>query len=262
MQSNFQNFKFGIARTPPCSMAQGITTQRITIDIELARRQHHQYLTILNDLGISVSILDPEENLPDSHFVEDAAVIYEGNVILTQPGAVERRREVECLRTYLQQQKLPFIELERNNETTLDGGDVLFIDNSVLIGISYRTNLLGAKALATELQKINPQLVVHFVEFSNVLHLKSGLVALNTKLLLGNPRIKLKEPLPIGEIIWLPKEEGYAANTLVANGAALVFAECKQTHAVLKQANLKPIPLDMSEFRKMDGSFTCLSLLW
>ncbi|MBA3662039.1 MAG: hypothetical protein H0W64_09935 [Gammaproteobacteria bacterium] len=261
MQSNFLNFKSGIARTPPCSMAQGITTQNITIDVDLAREQHHQYLTALNELGISISLLEPEESLPDSHFVEDAAIIYKEQPILLRPGALERRNEVECLRNSLKAQ-LKFLELEKSDEGTVDGGDVLLMGEHVLIGISYRTNLVGAEALAAVLRTINPHLTIHFIEFSGVLHLKSGFVALNDKLLLGNPHIKLKRPLPIGEVIWLPAEEGYAANTLVANGAALVFAECTTTQAILKQAKLKPIPLDMSEFRKMDGSFTCLSLLW
>lgn len=260
--NSFRNFKFGIARTPPLSMAQGITTQKVTVDVHLAHEQHKKYLDTLNKLGISMTLLQPEEDLPDSHFVEDAAIIYNKTAILTRPGAPQRSAEVGHIKNILSNHGLDVLELGGTQVDTLDGGDVLFMGNHVFIGISYRTNISGAQALQTALQKCNPKLLVHFIEFSGVLHLKSGLIALNDGLLLGNPLMKFKQPFPFGKIIWLPKEEGYAANALIVNDAALVFDECKKTQAVLKQANLKPIPLNISEFHKMDGSFTCLSLLW
>lgn len=259
-KKQFCTFTSAIARTPPLSIANGITTQKKeTVDAQLARVQHHQYLNALKNLGITVSLLEPEESLPDSHFVEDAAVIYKNNIILTRPGAPERRNEVELLKKNLPK-NLNLIELT-NTHATLDGGDVLFMGDHVFIGISLRTNFSGAETLATILKDLNPNLTTHYIEFSGMLHLKSGLVALNDELLLGSPQLKLKNPFPIGKIIWLPEEEGYAANVLVANGSAFVFPECKKAQEILQQANLKPIPLELSEFRKMDGSFTCLSLL-
>lgn len=259
--NNFRYFTSGIARTPPLSMAAGITTQKESVDIDLARQQHQAYFKTLQDLGIRMSLLQPAENFPDSHFVEDAAIIYGNTAILTRPGALERRGEVSLLNSHLPS-NLNTVELDdENHDATVDGGDVLMMGDKVFIGLSYRTNLAGAQALSKRLKNLNPQLNVYFIEFSGVLHLKSGLIALNDDVLLGNPYLKLKNPFPLNKIIWLPKEEGYAANALVVNGAALVFKECTHTQEVLKQANLIPIPLDLSEFRKMDGSFTCLSLL-
>lgn len=260
MQS-FQTFSNAIARTPPQSMSKGITTQKSPVDINEAHSQHQRYLATLKDLGIAVHLLDPIESLPDCHFVEDTAVMHQGVAVLTKPGAQERQAEVEHLRKALPA-SLSFLEIEKSAEAVIDGGDVILLDDIVLIGISYRTNIAGAEALTRALQKINPQLTAHFIEFAGVLHLKSGLTALNKQLFLGNPRMQLQQPLPFGEIIWVPDAESYAANALIANGAALVFAECKTTQAMIKAANLQPIPLVLSEFRKMDGSFTCLSLLW
>lgn len=250
-----------IARTPPASMASGITTQHEGIDLALALEQHAAYLDILRDLGIKVTLLGPEEAYPDSHFVEDTAIIHSKVAILTRPGAQERRGEVDCMRPHLEH-VLYLQELGGDKEATVDGGDILFMGNYVYIGISYRTNYAGAEQLKSRLLEINPSLSIHFIPFEGVLHLKSGLTALGPDLLLGSPDIKLHHPLPAGHITWLPREEAHAANVLVANGAALIFNNSPAAHAIAHHAGLKPITLDISEFRKMDGSFTCLSLLW
>jgi len=242
-------------------MSQGITTQDVIVDVELARRQHQSYIEVLQNLDIAVTMLDPEEEFPDSHFVEDAAIIHDYVAILTRPGAQMRRGEVACLRPVLEQ-RMTVCELGGDDSALVDGGDVLFMGTYVFIGISDRTTVTGAERLKAVLQEIDPALSIHNVAFSGVLHLKSGLTALGPDLLLGNPEMKLHQPLPAGRVVWLPPEQGYAANTLVVNNAALYFPECPAAHIAAQEAGLKPIGIDMSEFRKMDGSFTCLSLLW
>lgn len=254
-------YQHAITRLPPQSMANGITSQFETPDISLALKQHQEYSNTLKQLKISVSTLDAEEKYPDSHFVEDAAIIHHNVAIMTRPGARERRGEVTALRPALEE-VIEVRELGGDETAIVDGGDVLFMGEHAFIGISHRTNIAGAEQLKARLNEIDPMLEVHFIPFDGVLHFKSGFTALNDDTLLGNPEIKLHNPLPAGKIIWLPKSEGYAANTLVANGAALVFQECKVAQEEISKTGLKPIPLDMSEFRKMDGSFTCLSLLW
>lgn len=254
-------YQNAITRIPPQSMASGITTQSEAPDISLALKQHQQYIDTLKQLKISVSTLDAEEKYPDCHFVEDAAIIHHNVAIMTRPGALERRGEVTTLRPALEE-VIEVRELGGDATAIVDGGDVLFMGDYVFIGISHRTNIAGAKELKARLHEIDPALEIHFIPFDGVLHFKSGFTALNNETLLGNPAIKLHNPLPAAKIVWLPKAESYAANTLVANGAALVFQECKVAQEEIKKVGLKPIPLDMSEFRKMDGSFTCLSLLW
>ncbi len=256
-----KHYQYAITRTPPDSMANGITTQDVVIDLQLARRQHQFYVAALQDLGISVTVLGPEELYPDSHFVEDAAIIHNEIAILTRPGAEARRGEVVCLVPALQN-VLTVRQLGGDERALVDGGDVLFVGDRVYIGISDRTNIAGAEQLKNALTSIDPRLSIHFISFSGVLHLKSGLTALGPNLLIGSPAIKLHDPLPIADIVWLPDAEGYAANTLSVNGAVLYFAECQSAREVIMAAGLKPVALDMSEFRKMDGSFTCLSLLW
>lgn len=256
-----QIYKHAITRTPPSSMANGITTQSVKINMDLALQQHEAYIAILKNLGVVVTVLEPEERFPDSHFVEDAAIIHNHIAILTRPGAAARKGEVACLRLMLQG-ILEVRDLGGDEHATVDGGDVLFMGNNVFIGISHRTNQAGASALAAILTEIDPELSVHTIPLSGVLHLKTGLTALGPDLLLGNPEMKLHSSLPAGKIIWLPHNEAHAANTLVVNGTAVVAADCPVAFAAARDAGLTPIELDMSEFRKMDGSFTCLSLLW
>jgi len=254
-------FSQAITRIPPVSMAQGITTQAEPVDVELARYQHQLYIETLQELGISVTKLDPEEAYPDSHFVEDAAIIHQNKAVMTRPGAEARRGEVACLLPALTQH-MPVTDLGGDDNALVDGGDVLFMGRHVFIGISDRTTESGAARLKMRLQEIEPDLQVHNIAFDGVLHLKSGLTALGPDLLVGHPGMRLKQPLPAGKIVWLPEDEGYAANMLVVNHAALYFAECPAAGEVARAAGLRPIGMDMSEFRKMDGSFTCLSLLW
>ena len=258
MQTPF--YQHALTRLPPASMAQGITTQSEKVDLESARQQHADYVNALQQLGLSVDVLTPEEHYPDSHFVEDAAIIYNNTAILTCPGADERQGEVEAITPQLKK-RFPIRTFD-DPDARVDGGDVLFMGDHVYIGTSYRTNIAGAKALSKILLSLNPSLDIHAIPFDGVLHLKSGFTAIGPNLLLGHPGIKLKNPLPHAEVIWVPEKESYAANALALNDHALVFAECKKTQALISDSGLTPVPLDMSEFRKMDGSFTCLSLLW
>lgn len=254
-------YTHAIMRKPPLSMAKGITTQQTEIDLALAYLQHDTYLKMLCDLHVSVTLLDPEEEYPDSHFVEDTAIIHKQVAIMTRPGAIERRGEVERLRPTLAS-IMTVIDLGGDEDVLVDGGDVLFMGSHVFIGLSHRTNLAGAKRLQDILHDIDPTLSIHFIPFSGVLHLKSGLTALGPNLLLGNPAMQLHAPLPAGEIKWLPQEEGHAANVLSVNGSVFVFHDSPTAKMQVTHAGLTPLTLDMSEFKKMDGSFTCLSLLW
>ena len=250
----------GVARAPSPAIANGITSQKVVVNYDLACQQHLNYIATLKQLGIAIDVLPANADYPDSHFVEDTAIIYQRQAIMTQPGAQERRGEVSAIQPSLQKY-LPTQVINAAN-AYIDGGDVLQFANKVLIGISYRTNLAGANALANYMQARNSQLEVYFIAFSGVLHLKSGIVALNDETLLISPKIIIDSPLPSVKKIFVPTAEAYAANSLIANQHALVFAECQQTQHLLAQQGLTPIPLDMSEFKKMDGSFTCLSLLW
>jgi dimethylargininase len=254
-------FKNAIVRKPPQSMADGITTQSEKVDLFKAQAQHQHYIFTLQQLGLNVTVLESEEDYPDSHFVEDTAIVHKNTAILTRPGAKARRGEVYRIKPALEK-VLTVCELGGTDDAWVDGGDIIFLGNKVLIGLYERTNLAGAERLKQILHQIDNELEIHFVAFSGVLHLKTGFTALAPDRLIANPKIKLDKPLDFVDITWLPEAEGYAANTLTVNGSTFHFKESPAVHTAIKNAGLQPIPFELSEFRKMDGSFTCLSLLW
>ena len=262
MTERTESCHHALVRSVSSSMAHGLTTQALGgPDLELARREHDRYLRALRSLGVEVIVLESEDDLPDSHFVEDTAVIHRGTAILTRPGAAERAAEVERIRPHLERH-LQVRELGGSRDARVDGGDVLIAGGEAWIGTGQRTNPEGAERLAAHLRSINPELAVHIIPFRGLLHFKSGITAVRPGLLVGDPRIELDPGFPAGKVRWLPAAEGYGANVLPLNGAVLVAASSPTARAIAEAEVGKAIPLDMGEFRKMDGALTCLSLLW
>jgi len=250
-----------LVRAVSPAMAEGLTTQSFSRpDAARAERQHRAYVTALQREGVKVRELPSIAELPDSHFVEDTAVVHRGVAILTRPGAESRRAEVDRIRPELER-ALEVRELGSDPDATLDGGDVLLAGPHALIGISERTNRAGARQLAERLREVDPGLVVHLVPFDGLLHLKSGVTALRPGAYVGDPAIRLGSELP-APVHWLPPSEGFAANVLPVNDALFVLAGSPAVLALAREHADRVVPLDLSEFRKMDGSLTCLSLLW
>ena len=255
-------FRHGWVRKVSASMAQGLTTQTLgPPDLALARRQHEAYVRALRSVGVEVTVLEPLDALPDSHFVEDAALLVRGTAILTRPAAAERRGEVEHLRPVLES-RMPVRELGGRESDRVDGGDVLVSGDRAWIGIGERTNRTGAELLRQRLGEVDPPFEVTLVPFSGRLHLKSGITAIAPGRFLGDPGLRLAGPWRGGTVDWLPESEGAAADVVVANGAILVDASSPSARRLAETTGRRVIALDISEFHKMDGGLTCLSLLY
>ena len=254
--------RHALVRSVSSSMHRGLTTQALgRPDLGIARSQHAEYVRALRSLGVEVTELAGADDLPDGHFVEDTAVIHRGTAILTRPGAAERQPEVERVRPHLEKQ-LVVRELGGGPEARVDGGDVLIAGREAWIGIGERTNREGGERMADHLRSLDPQLTVCLVPFRGLLHFKSGITALRPGCYVGDPQIHIDPPSKIGPVHWLPAAEGYGANVLPLNGAVIVSAVSPAVRAMAEAEVGKVIPLDMGEFRKMDGALTCLSLLW
>lgn len=252
----------GIVRQPARSLGDGLTTQALGApDIDLARVQHAAYVAALRQLGVAVTVLAPDEAYPDSCFVEDPAVIWQGVAIMTRPGAAARLGEVNGLRAALAPM-LPVVELGGGPDVMLDGGDVLICGQRVLVGLSERTNQLGITQLTARLGEIDPSLTVITVPIAGVLHLKSGMTALTPDLLLLNPECHTDARFDFTQTVLLPVEQGYAANVRPVNDGVIISRGYPAVAALAREQYAQVIELDMSEFHKMDGSLTCLSLLW
>jgi dimethylargininase len=245
-----------IVRTPARSFANGITTQSLgKPDFALAREQHAAYIAALQQLGVEVTVLDPDEQYPDSCFVEDPAVIYNGVAVITRPAARSRAGEVLAAR-------MPIVELGGGEDVRMDGGDVLTCGGNVLVGQSRRTNHMGLKRLTARLREIDPTLKVTGAPISGVLHLKTGMTALRDRLLLRDPSCKMDQRFTFARTFVLPREQGYAANVLPINDGVIIAKGYPMVATLAHEYYERVIEIDMSEFHRMDGSLTCLSLLW
>ncbi|HYJ32693.1 MAG TPA: arginine deiminase family protein [Candidatus Binatia bacterium] len=249
-----------VVRPPGPTFAQGITRAGLgPPDLERALAQHAAYAAALEAAGVRLVRLPPDPAHPDSTFVEDTAVILGREAILTLPGAESRRGEVDPMRAAL----LPLVASLEAIEPpgTLDGGDVLETDRGFLIGLSERTNEAGARRLAAWLAARGR--AAHLVAVGGlpgILHLKTGISWIDggTVAAVG-PLAAAARALGL-DVIPVEPEEAYAANAIRVNGRVLIPSGAPRLERRLRERGCAVVTLDMSEFEKMDGGLSCLSL--
>jgi dimethylargininase len=251
-----------IVRPPAATFAAGITSSSLgPPDLALALEQHEVYCRTLNGLGLSLVSLPADRRFPDSTFVEDAAIVTSRGAILTRPGAPSRAGEVAALGAALGRW---FPELGGIAAPgTVDGGDVCEAGPHFFIGVSQRTNAEGAAQLAAWLTGGGfGSSVIDIRGLPGMLHLKTGLSWLGGGRLLAAGRIAGHQALRGWEVVKVPKAEEYAANCIRVNDAVLVAQGFPKTAALLRNLRYDVAAIDMSEYRKMDGGLSCLSVRW
>jgi dimethylargininase len=254
-------FNSAIVRLPSPNFAEGLTTSGLPApDYSLALTQHEAYCQALEQLGLTVVRLPADHWYPDSTFVEDTAVVTERGAVLTRPGAPPRQGEVEGMRTALS--KFYYELYAIDSPGTLDGGDVCQVEDHFFIGVSARTNDHGATQLANILHGFGytATLVNINKPNSSLLHLKSGLAYLGERRLVLDDSLGNRDEFRDFEVIRLDAAEAYAANCLAFSKTVLVASGYPRFESQLRQLGYHTIALDTSEFRKMDGGLSCLSL--
>lgn len=245
-----------IVRRPAPTLGGGETTARLGVpDHGLALTQFDAYAEALRAGGLSVTILAPLSAYPDAHFVEDTAVVTPEVAVITRPGAASRRGEQQYMEPEIAQHR-PIVRIEEPG--TLDGGDVLQVGSCFLIGVSARTNPHGARQLGRVVEGFGYRWRLVPVEAG--LHLKSSVNLLGEDRLLVTRAFAGHETLKGFDQVVVPAGEEYACNSLLINGRLLVPEGYPGTRALLEDTGLPLLALDTSEFRKMDGGLTCLSL--
>lgn len=251
-------FKNAIVRRPGHSLVDGITSapELGKPDYGLAIKQHDAYIEALKSCGVGVIVLKADERFPDSCFVEDVAVCTKKFVMIAKPGALSRKGEekeiIEVIKKYYN--NIEYIKEPR----TLEGGDVMMIKDHFYIGLSRRTNTEGAEQLIKVLGKYG--MSGSIIEMSVMLHLKSGLAYLEDNvLLITGEFINNLEFKKFNKIV-IDEEETYSANCIRVNDYVLVPAGYSKTKEKIKAAGFKAIVVDTSEYRKVNGGLSCLSL--
>jgi dimethylargininase len=253
-------FTHAIVRRPGENFVDGLTSHRgDPPDHARALIQHEAYCNALERCGLQLSVLDPDLAHPDSTFVEDVAVLTRGTAILTRPGAPSRRGEVAAIRPAVEQFFARIHEITAPG--TLDGGDICQAGDHFFIGISQRTNEAGAQQLAAFLSAEG--YTSSFVDVrgtGGILHLKSGIAWLGDGKLLVAEGLSGREEFRGYSLLRVTPDETYAANCIRVNDALLVPAGYPRAEQALEALGLPVIALETSEFRKMDGGLSCLSL--
>jgi dimethylargininase len=255
-------FTHALLRLPGENFAEGLTQAgEGAPDPELAFEQHRRYCEALADCGLSLTVLPPDPRHPDGCFVEDTALVTGRGAILTRPGAPSRRGEVDVIEAAL---KGLFPEIARIEAPgTVDAGDVCEADGHFLVGLSARTNEAGARQLAAQLGALGYRAdIVDIRAERGLLHLKTGIAWLGDGRMLAVEGLPAWPALSAYEVVHVPRAERYAANALRVNDHVLVAAGYPQTRAAVESLGFPVITLDMSEFRKLDGGLSCLSLRW
>lgn len=254
-------FSRAIVCPPADSYADGLTTGALGApNVGVAREQHAAYVAALEAAGVLITTLPADNNYPDSTFVEDTAIVTAKGAILCQPGAESRAGEVLTMHAAL------VLMLGRDVDTitgsgTVDGGDICQAGNHFFIGLSARTNEEGADQLALWLRgRGYSSSTVNLRTDPTLLHLKSGLVWLGGNQMLAVASLAMHAALSAYDVITVSAEEAYAANCVRVNNVLLVPAGYPVITEKLGAMGQRVVPLEMSEFQKMDGGLSCLSI--
>jgi dimethylargininase len=254
-------FTKAIVRLPGENFSQGLTMSESPSgpDFRKALEQHAAYCRALGACGVEVSVLSADDNYPDGTFVEDTFVIAERVAIATRPGAMTRRGEVDSVANAVRVVRPRLERIEAPG--TVDGGDVCQVDDHFLIGLSARTNEAGAAQLAAILARFQyTSSTLDIRPHPSLLHLKSGIAYLGERRFLMAPGFPPTEVFAHCDLIEVAADEIYAANAVRVNDEVLIASEFPALAGALEKLRYRVRSLDMSEFAKMDGGLSCLSL--
>jgi dimethylargininase len=250
-------FRNAIVLSPSCTIIDAITSSSIGKPFyPRALEQHSKYVETLELLGLEVKILAEKDLFPDSTFIEDVALCTPVCAVITRPGAVSRRGEIAGMRRVLEEYYKTIEEIIF--PATLEAGDVMMVGNHYFIGISSRTNLDGANQLIKILNK--HKMTGSKVPLKKILHLKSAVSYLENNNMLVCGELINYEGFSAHNRIQIDEDESYAANSLRINGKVLVPDGFPKTRKKIEKAEYETIALNVSEFRKVDGGLSCLSL--
>ncbi|HEY5221498.1 MAG TPA: dimethylarginine dimethylaminohydrolase [Microbacteriaceae bacterium] len=248
--------KFALVRIPAANLADGLVThiERSAVDPVLADEQWDAYVAALVTDGWLTVEVAPAETLPDSVFVEDAAVVFGETAVVTNSGAPERRPEAASVEVSLREQGL---KIEHITEPgTLDGGDVLKVGTTVYVGRGGRTNADGIRQLRALIAPLGYTVIA--VPVTKALHLKSAVTALPDGTVIGH-RDTVDDPGLFDRFLAVPEPAG-AHVVVLGPDAVLMAASAPQSAALIADLGYRVVTVDISEFEKLEGCVTCLSI--
>lgn len=251
------NFKHAVVRLPCPEMINGLTTARLgKPDYQNALKQHFYYCKALKKCGLKVHVLPADHQHPDSTFIEDIALLTPHCAIIANPAAPSRKGEIDGFKEYLQNF---FQDIEQVRDPgKVEAGDILMVGTHYFIGISQRTNLDGAKQVIAILNRYG--LSASMIRLEKMLHLKTGVAYLDNHTLVATGELLTKSEFNDFEILRIEENESYAANCVLINDTVLMPTGFPGAKGMIENAGYRTCEVNLSEFRKLDGGVSCLSL--
>ncbi|HWL02612.1 MAG TPA: arginine deiminase family protein [Microbacteriaceae bacterium] len=245
-----------LVRPTSSRLAEGEITHidRTPVDIDLAREQWAAYVGVLAAHGFEPIELPLTDDLPDSVFVEDAVVVFGDLAVVTRPGADSRKPETAMARNAVAALGLEVVEIAEPG--TLDGGDILKVGSTVYVGRGGRTNAEGIDQLRAILAPRGWHVVA--VPMTKALHLKSAVTALPDGTVIGWAPF-VDEPERFERFLPVLEPEG-AAVVVLDPGTVLMSSSAPRTAALIAGLGYRVVTTDVSEFEKLEGCVTCLSV--
>lgn len=245
-----------LVRRPSPLLAEGELTHidRVPVDADLAQRQWEGYVDVFRSRGWRVVEIEAADAQPDGVFVEDAIVVFGDIAVLCRAGAESRRGESATVRAAADASAIELAEIVAPG--TLDGGDVLKVGSTVYVGASSRTNADGIAQLRALLGPRGWQVVE--IPVTKVLHLKSGVTALPDGTVVGFEPL-VDDPGLFPDFLGIPEEHGTAV-VVLDERTVLMSSDAPETAAVYRGRGLEVVTADVTEFEKLEGCVTCLSV--
>jgi dimethylargininase len=245
-----------LVRRPSPRLADGLLThiQRSPVDLDRARDQWEEYVTVLRGCGWNAIEVPAADDCPDSVFVEDTMVVYGDLAVMARPGAPQRRAEVAGAEAAIA--ALGYRIARIDEPGTLDGGDVLKIGSTIYVGRGGRTDDSGIEQLREHFEPLGAKVVS--VDVRSVLHLKSAVTALPDGTVIGFPPL-VDDLSAFDEFLAVPEETGSHV-VLLGDDVVLMAASAPRTAMLLQGLGHRPVVVDISEFEKLEGCVTCLSV--
>ena len=253
------DFNSAIVRKPGKSVVHGLRATKGPAPVfETIVAEHRSYVAALEAAGVRVTVLEALEQFPDSIFVEDPALVFTEAAILLRPGAPSRMAEAAELAPVLAAR---FPAVLRLSDGYADGGDILVTPDRVLMGLSTRTDEVGAGHLQRLLESIGmTSKVVHVPR--STLHLKTDCSLVDEETILATEALAKSGVLEGYKILIVPSDERRATNAVRINDVVFVRAGCPRTLELLQTHGLNVVPLPVSEIAKIDAGLSCMSLRW
>lgn len=248
--------RLALVRLPASNLAEGQVThiKRKKIDVDLADEQWDNYLDALSANGWTPVEVAPAVSMPDSVFIEDTVVLFGRTAVITSPGAESRRQETADVEVAVRQLGM---QVERIAlPATLDGGDVLKVGTTVYVGRGGRTNADGIRQLRSLVSPLGFTVVA--VPISKVLHLKSAVTALPDGTVIGYPPL-VDDVTVFDRFLAVPEQSG-AHVVVLSPDTVLMAASAPRSAALIADLGYRVVTVDISEFEKLEGCVTCLSV--